>query len=82
MSNNQYSRGSMIRRIVECIKELDTSDYRDICSLIKSKTQDINMINETSIGTNINLDLIDDALLRHMDDMITTKLQRIINRIV
>lgn len=79
---NNYSVDSMKREIVESIKDLDISDYRDICSLIKSKTTNDIMINETSIGTNINLDLIEDALLRHIYDMVTTKLQRIINRIV
>ena len=80
--SDQYSVDAMKRRIVDCIKELDVSDYRDICSLIKSKTTCTNMINETSIGTNINLDLIEPSLLRHIDDMVQTKLQRIINRIV
>lgn len=81
MSETQYSIDAMKRRIVDCIKELDISDYRDICSLIKSKTQDVSMINETSIGTNIDLDKMDENLLRYLDDMIQTKIQRIINRV-
>ena len=68
------------RRIFNSVKDLDQSDYVDICVLIKSNTNNSSMVNETPRGTFINLDLLSTALLQQLDNMISTKLQRIAER--
>lgn len=68
------------RRISGSIKDLDRTDYIDICILIKSNTQDSSMISETARGTFIDLDGLDESLLKQLDNMISTKLQRISER--
>ncbi len=67
------------RRIVSSIRELDKSDQYDICSLIKMY---IPVANNTSVsiserGTHIDLDQLSEELLRQLDNMVMTKLQRI-----
>lgn len=71
---------SIKRRISSSIKDLDPHDYIDICVLIKSNTTDTKMVNETPRGTFIDLEQIEDELLRQLDHMIFTKLQRISER--
>lgn len=68
------------RRIAGSIKDLDRTDYIDICILIKSNIQDSSMISETARGTFIDLDGLDESLLKQLDNMISTKLQRISER--
>ena len=46
------------RRILNAIKDLERSDYVDICVLIKSNIMDFSMITETARGTFIELDLL------------------------
>jgi hypothetical protein len=66
--------------IVNAIKDLDRTDHIDICILIKSNINDTSMINETSRGTFIDLDVLDESLVRQLGNMISTKLQRIADR--
>ncbi len=70
---------SIKSRILSNIKELDKSDYYDICALIKMYITDIDneIISVSLRGTYINLDKLDNGLLQQMDNMILTKLQRI-----
>lgn len=68
------------RRISSAIKDLERTDYIDICVLIKSNTTKTNMINETPRGTFVNLEMLDENLLFQLDNMINTKLQRISER--
>lgn len=68
------------RRILNAIKDLERSDYVDICVLIKSNIMDSSMITETARGTFIELDLLNHELIEQLDHMITTKLQRISER--
>ncbi len=68
------------RKIVNAIKDLDRTDYIDICVLIKSNTTDTSMINETARGTFIDLDRLDSDILLQLDNVISTKLQRISER--
>lgn len=68
------------RRISNAIKDLERTDYIDICVLIKSNATSHSMVNETPRGTFINLDEIDIPLLKQLDHMISTKLQRISDR--
>lgn len=68
------------RRITTAIKDLDRTDYMDICILIKSNTIDSSMINETLRGTFIDLDRIDEKIIYQLDNMISTKLHRISER--
>lgn len=68
------------RAIVNAIKDLDRTDYIDICVLIKSNTIETMAINETARGTFIDLDGLDDSLLLQLENMILTKLQRIAER--
>ena len=65
------------RRIISSIKDLDKSDYNDICMIIKNNTTDTSMINITVKGTYINLDRIQIDILKQLDQMVQTKLQRI-----
>jgi hypothetical protein len=67
------------RRIMASIRELDKSDYNDICSLIKIyiPVANNNIISISARGTYINLDQIDEHLLKQLDNMVLTKLQRI-----
>lgn len=68
------------RRIRNAIKDLERTDYNDICMLIKVNTNSYPMIDENRKGTFINLDEIDLELLKQLDHMINTKLQRISGR--
>ena len=68
------------RRIVGSIKDLERADYIDICVLIKSNTNSTSMINETPRGSFIDLDCLDESILKQLDHMISTKLQRIAER--
>ncbi len=68
------------REIVNSIKDLDRSDYIDICMLLKSNLSSYEMINELPKGTFIDLDMIDESLVLQLYNMITTKLQRIAER--
>ncbi len=68
------------RKISSAIKDLERADYIDICFLIKSNIVESSMITETPRGTFIDLDCLDDDLLRQLDHMISTKLQRISER--
>lgn len=67
------------RRIAASIRELDKSDQYDICSLIKMyiSTTNNSSISISERGTHINLDQLEDELIRQLDNMIMTKLQRI-----
>lgn len=69
------------RRISTAIKELDRTDYVDICILIKSNNGSADVISETPRGTFVKLDQLEYSLLQQLDDMINTKLQRIARRI-
>jgi hypothetical protein len=69
---------SIKKKITVAIKELERTDYVDICILIKSKAVDTSkIVCETPRGTFIDLDCVDEPLLRQLDHMISTKLQRI-----
>ncbi len=68
------------RMIVNSIKDLDTSDYIDICTLIKSNLSVYSMVNETPRGTFIDLDMLDVSIINQLYNMISTKLQRIAER--
>jgi hypothetical protein len=68
------------RRIASAIKELDPTDYIDLCILIKSNAVSDDVISETPRGTFVKLDRLDYNLLQQLDDMINTKLQRIATR--
>ncbi len=69
------------KNIVNAIKELDLTDYVDICILIKSKASDTSkIVTETPRGTFIDLDSIDIGLLQQLGHMVSTKLQRIMSR--
>ena len=68
------------KRISNAIKDLERNDYIDLCVLIKSNTTDLSMITETARGTFIDLDLLDSELIKQLDHMISTKLQRISER--
>ncbi len=68
------------RKISNAIKDLERADYIDICILIKSNIVEQNMITETPRGTFIDLDCLDEDLLKQLDHMISTKLQRISER--
>ncbi len=71
---------SIKKRIVNAIKDLDRTDCIDLCVLIKSNINDSSVVSETPRGTFIDLDKLDDELLKQMDHMISTKLQRIASR--
>lgn len=71
---------SIKRRISSSIKDLDPHDYIDICVLIKSNCTNTTMVNETPRGTFIDLDQVEPELLKQLDHMIFTKLQRISER--
>lgn len=77
---NQRDLKLIKRIIVDAIKDLDRTDYIDICVLIKSNTMETTSINETARGTFIDLDGLDTALLLQLENMILTKLQRIAER--
>lgn len=68
------------RKISNSIKELDPNDYVDICVLIKSNISSSEMISETPRGTFIDLDKLDENVLKQLDNMIATKMQRIAER--
>lgn len=70
----------MKKKITTAIKDLDRTDYIDICILIKSNTSDSSMINETPRGTFIDLDRVDENIIYQLDNMISTKLHRISER--
>jgi hypothetical protein len=67
------------KRIESSIRELDKSDYEDICKLIKLfiPHADNNIITVINKGTRIDLNKLDDTLLHKLDNMIDSKLQRI-----
>lgn len=65
------------KTITRSIKDLDYSDFIDICVFIKSHVNNYTMINETPKGTFIDLDKLDDQLIYQLNNIITTKLQRI-----
>ncbi len=71
---------SLKREIGSAIKDLDRSDYSDICKLIKSNVSSYSMVSETPRGTFIDLDMLDEAVVRQLHNMIITKLQRIAGR--
>ena len=75
--NSEFNVYNAKRRIISSIKDLDKSDYNDICTIIKNNTTDTSMVNITVKGTYINLDKINNDILRHLDQMVQTKLQRI-----
>lgn len=77
---NQLDISSIKKKIANAIKDLERNDYIDLCVLIKSNTTDLCMITETARGTFIDLDLLDNELIRQLDHMISTKLQRISER--
>lgn len=68
------------RRIINAIKDLDPTDYIDICVLIKSNSTSLEMVSESARGTFIDLDMLEVELLKQLDHMIFTKLQRISER--
>lgn len=70
----------MKKKITTAIKDLDRTDFIDICILIKSNTSDSSMINETPRGTFIDLDRVDENIIYQLDNMISTKLHRISER--
>ena len=81
MTNSEIKDISKVKRnIVNSIKDLDRTDYIDICVLIKSNTTDTSMINETARGTFIDLDRLEPSILYQLDNVISTKLQRISER--
>lgn len=65
------------RKITSAIKDLDPTDYIDICVLIKTNTSKTSMVNETPRGTFIDLDQLEDDILKQLHNMISTKLLRI-----
>lgn len=67
------------RRISLSIRELDRSDFNDICVLIKMfiPHADNDIITLSARGTYINLDRLDSEILQQLDNMVLTKLQRI-----
>lgn len=67
------------QRIKSSIRELDRSDYNDICSLIKMFIPAVDNVTviQSARGTYINLDCLDANLLQQLDNIIVTKLQRI-----
>lgn len=75
----EFKINSIKTRIISSIRDLDKSDYIDICSLIKLyvPVADGTCISITERGTYVNLDHLSEALLRQLDDMVLTKLQRI-----
>ncbi len=68
------------RNIDNSIKDLDRSDYIDICTLIKSNMSTYPMVNVTPRGTFIDLDMLDESVINQLHNMILTKLQRIAER--
>ncbi len=80
LSNLHTAEDDLIKkRIRASIRELDRTDYIDICSLIKTHIPiaDNVVVIISARGTHIELDYLDPQLLRQMDNMIMTKLQRI-----
>ena len=67
------------RRIVAGMRDLDRSDYHDICVMIKTVHPkcDSRIITVSARGTHVNLDNLDENLLKQLDDKIISKLQRI-----
>jgi len=76
---SEFSPELAKQRIKSSIRELDRSDYIDICSLIKMfvPTIDNIVVSQSARGTIINLDCLDNTLLQQLDNIIVTKLQRI-----
>lgn len=70
----------MKRDIVNAIKDLDRTDYIDMCVFIKSNSSDHRMVSETPRGTFIDLDQIYNDLLIQLHNIIKTKLHRISGR--
>ncbi len=68
------------REIKKAIKDLDESDYIDICKLIKSNLSAYPMVNVTICGTYIDIDQFSDEIIIQLHNMITTKLHRIAER--
>lgn len=66
-------------RIASSIKDLDKSDHYDICVLIKMyiPVADDVSVSISATGTHIMLDSLDINLLKQLNNMILTKLQRI-----
>lgn len=72
------SPSSVKKKIVGAIKDLDPTDYADICLFIKTNIGDTRaIVSETPRGTFVNLDLLEDALLEQLDHIISTKLARL-----
>lgn len=67
------------QRIVSGMRDLDRSDYHDICVMIKTVYPkcDNNIVTISARGTHVNLDELDHELLKQLDDKIISKLQRI-----
>lgn len=77
---SQVSIKTIKKTIVNAIKDLDQSDFIDICMLVKSNVVNTDMVTETPRGTFIDLDQLEDDLLRQLNNAIVTKLQRIAER--
>ena len=69
----------MKKNIINNIKDLDKTDYIDICKLIKFKSHDYSMVKTTEKGTYIDLDKVNDELINEIYSMVHTKIQRIKN---
>lgn len=76
---SEFNADVVKRRIFSSIRELDRSDHYDICALIKMfiPVADNVSISISERGTHINLDYLDTSLLKQLDNMVLTKLQRI-----
>ncbi len=76
---SEFNPDITIRRISSSIRELDKSDQYDICSLIKMyiPVADNISISISERGTHIDLYKLDHNLLKQLDNMVLTKLQRI-----
>ncbi len=68
------------REIDRAIKDLDRSDYQDICTVIKSNLTSYPMVSETPKGTFIDLDMLDDVIITQLYNMVITKMKRIAER--
>ncbi len=79
MSKSEFSAELVKQRIKASIRELDKSDYEDICAFIKIfvPVVDNEIVSQSKLGTYIHLDPLDDTLLQQLDNVILTKLQRI-----
>jgi hypothetical protein len=76
---SEFSPELAKQRIKSSIRELDRSDWIDICSLIKMFIPGVDniIVIQSARGTYINLDHLDNTLLQQLDNIIVTKLHRI-----